>query len=171
MYSEGPAKKLINVYKSPIQVYNEVGEHILHLNKLLGRNISLNFKGTYICKSCNKFYDDLFRMGCCKKCFFESPLAGDAILRPEMSKAHLNIEPDIDKFLDETNLFDDWELALPQHEYPILVMAVLNDIRKDNIIISIVDSVYEETMSPGEEPTSKIKFKKKKSYVGEHPFN
>ena len=23
-------------------------------------------------------------------------------------KAHLNIEPDIDKFLDETNLFDDW---------------------------------------------------------------
>ena len=24
-------------------------------------------------------------------------------------KAHLNEEPDVDKFLDETNLFDDWE--------------------------------------------------------------
>ena len=86
-------------------------------------------------------------------------------------KAHLNIEPDIDKFLDETSLFDDWELALPQHEYPILVMAVLNDIRKDNIINSIVDSVYEEMISPEKESASKIKFKKKKSYVGEHPFN
>ena len=86
-------------------------------------------------------------------------------------KAHLNIEPDIDKFLDETSLFDDWELALPQHEYPILVMAVLNDIRKDNIINSIVDSVYEETIHPEKEPVSKIKYKKKKTYVGEHPFN
>ena len=86
-------------------------------------------------------------------------------------KVHLNEEPDVDKFLDETNLFDDWELALPKHEYPILVMAVLNDIRKDNIINSIVDSVYEEILSPNEEPTSKLKFKKKKTYVGEHPFN
>ena len=102
MYAEGQAKKLINVYKSPIQVYNEVGEHILHLNNLLGRNISLNFKGTYICKSCNKVYNDLFRMGCCKKCFFESPLAGDSILRPEMSKAHLNIE---DRDLEQEKRF------------------------------------------------------------------
>ena len=86
-------------------------------------------------------------------------------------KAHLSIEPDIDKFLDETNLFDDWELALPQHEYPILVMAVLNDIRKDNIINSIVDSVYEETILPEKEPPSKLNFKKKKIYDGEHPFN
>ena len=86
-------------------------------------------------------------------------------------KAHLNINPDIDKFLDETNLFDDWELALPQLEYAILVMAVLNNIRKDNIINSIVDSVFEETKSTQPEPTSKLKFKNKKDYVGEHPFN
>ena len=86
-------------------------------------------------------------------------------------KVHLHEEPDVDKFLDETNLFDDWELALPQHEYPILVMAVLNDIRKDNIINSIVDSVCKETIFNEPEPTSKIKFKNKKTYVGEHPFN
>ena len=86
-------------------------------------------------------------------------------------KAHLNNEPDVDKFLDETNLFDDWELALPEHEYPILVMAVLNDIRKDNIINSIVDSVYEETILPEKESPSKLNFKKKKIYDGEHPFN
>ena len=86
-------------------------------------------------------------------------------------KVHLNEEPDVDKFLDETCLFDDWELASPQHEYPILVMAVLNDIRKNNIINSIVDSICEETMPHEPEPGSKIKFKNKKTYVGEHPFN
>tara|TARA_B100002052_G_scaffold145369_1_gene132818 strand:+ start:1570 stop:1896 length:327 start_codon:yes stop_codon:yes gene_type:complete len=86
-------------------------------------------------------------------------------------KVHLNNEQDVDKFLDETNLFDDWELALPEHEYPILVMAVLNDIRKDNIINSIVDSVYEEMIPPKNEPPSKLNFKKKKVYDGEHPFN
>ena len=86
-------------------------------------------------------------------------------------KTYLNTEPDVDKFLDETNLFDDWELALPEHEYPILVMAVLNDIRKDIIINSIVDSVYEETISLEKEPSSKLKLEKKKTYVGEHPFN
>ena len=85
-------------------------------------------------------------------------------------RLHLNNEPDVDKFLDETNLFDDWELALPGHEYPILVMAVLNDIRKDNIINSIVDSVY-ETIPSEKEPASKLNFKKKKTYDGEHPFN
>ena len=86
-------------------------------------------------------------------------------------KVHLNKEPDVDKFLDETNLFDDWELALAEHEYPILVMAVLNDIRKDNIINSIVDSVYGETIPYEKEPASKLNFKKKKTYDGEHPFN
>ena len=86
-------------------------------------------------------------------------------------KVHLSKEPDVDKFLDETNLFDDWELALPQHEYPILVMAVLNDIRKDNILNSLVDSVYEETKSPEKKPASRLKLDKKKTYVGEHPFN
>tara|TARA_Y100000768_G_scaffold151771_1_gene113477 strand:+ start:155 stop:481 length:327 start_codon:yes stop_codon:yes gene_type:complete len=86
-------------------------------------------------------------------------------------KVHLNEEPDVDKFLDETNLFDDWELALPQHEYPILVMAVLNDIRKDNIVNSIVDSVFEETIPPEPEPASKLNFKSKITDVGEHPFN
>ena len=86
-------------------------------------------------------------------------------------KVHLNEEPDVDKFLDETNLFDEWELALPQHEYPILVMAVLNDIRKDNIVNSIVDSVFEETIPPEPEPASKLNFKSKITDVGEHPFN
>lgn len=33
----------------------------------------------------------IFRMGFCKKCFFESPYASETILKPELSTAHLGI--------------------------------------------------------------------------------
>ena len=62
-------------------------------------------------------------------------------------RLHLDKEPDVDKFLDETDIFDEWEMVLPQHEYPILVMAVLNNIRKDSIIDSIIDSIMNQEVS------------------------
>jgi len=34
----------------------------------------------------------IFANGFCKKCFFESPMSGDWIMKPELSKAHLEIE-------------------------------------------------------------------------------
>ena len=37
----------------------------------------------------------------------------------------------VDDFLDQTNLFNDWEKIIPEKEYPIFVMAVLNNIRKE----------------------------------------
>ena len=53
------------------------------------RNITIEFKG-YSCLNC-KSDQEIFRQGFCKSCFFESPLAGDWIIKPELSKAHLNI--------------------------------------------------------------------------------
>ncbi|MDG1195935.1 MAG: DUF2797 domain-containing protein, partial [Polaribacter sp.] len=35
---------------------------------------------------------EIFRQGFCKSCFFETPNAGDWIMRPELSTAHLGIE-------------------------------------------------------------------------------
>ena len=54
---------------------------------------------------------------------------------------HLKKEPDVDIFLDQTNLFDDWEKVLPQAEYPIFIITVLNNIRREAIISSIIDSI------------------------------
>ena len=102
MFAEGPTRKLLNALKSPVQVYAEVGEHVLHLNSLIGKSLFLKSTGIAVCKSCLKKFEDLFRMGCCKKCFFESQLAGDSILRPELSTAHLGIE---DRNLEHEKLF------------------------------------------------------------------
>ena len=52
----------------------------------------------------------------------------------------LKEQPDVDKFLDETDLFDDWERILPQAEYPIFIIAVLNNIRK---ILSLTHSLVQ----------------------------
>jgi|TARA_X000000368_G_scaffold96681_1_gene74219 predicted AAA+ superfamily ATPase len=86
-------------------------------------------------------------------------------------RLHLDKEPDVDKFLDETDIFDEWEMALPQYEYPILVMAVLNNIRKDSIIDSIIDTIMNQDIPSHQIKESKTKSKRKRSYVGEHPFS
>tara|TARA_A100001011_G_scaffold279878_1_gene289820 strand:+ start:41 stop:367 length:327 start_codon:yes stop_codon:yes gene_type:complete len=84
---------------------------------------------------------------------------------------HLEKNPDVDRFLDETDIFDEWEMVLPQHEYPILVMAVLNKIRKDSIINSIINSVMNDDNSPNQLKKQNIESNHGRSYFGEHPFN
>ena len=54
---------------------------------------------------------------------------------------HLQTDPDVDKFLDNTDIFEEWEKALPEPEYPIFIMAVLNNMRRDSIINAILDAL------------------------------
>ncbi len=53
----------------------------------------------------------------------------------------LEKKPDVDTFLDQTNLFDEWEKVLPEAEYPIFVITVLNNIRREAVIANIIDSI------------------------------
>ena len=51
----------------------------------------------------------------------------------------------IDELLDETTIFDQFESALPDEEYPVFVITILNGFKNDNIIENIVDTVYKST--------------------------
>jgi hypothetical protein len=62
----------------------------LNLNQLLDKNIEINFLG-YQCLQCGK-KKKIFRQGFCYDCFMSSPAAGDWIMKPELSTAHLDIE-------------------------------------------------------------------------------
>jgi hypothetical protein len=53
----------------------------------------------------------------------------------------LKNEKDIDAFLDNTTLFHDWEKIIPDSEYPIFVMAVLNNIKRPIIVETIITSI------------------------------
>ena len=68
----------------------------------------------------------------------------------------LEKEPDVDTFLDQTNLFDEWEKVLPEAEYPIFVITVLNNIRREAVIASIIDSIGKHDLQsePGKEGSS-----------------
>jgi len=84
---------------------------------------------------------------------------------------HLQTDPDVDKFIDNTDIFEEWEKVLPEPEYPIFVMAVLNNTRRDSIVNSILDAILENVERS--EKSSKIVSKTRlfRSHDGEHPFS
>lgn len=90
MMLQGSLPKITHSFDDTIQSYIPIGSHVLHVNGLIGRTLKFEFTGQSHCKSCvGQFEGELFRMGFCKRCFFESPFAGDYIVSPEKSTAHL----------------------------------------------------------------------------------
>ena len=48
---------------------------------------------------------------------------------------------DIDTILDETDIFDEFEEILPDNEFPIFVITVLNGFQSDIIFEKILDVI------------------------------
>ena len=80
----------------------------------------------------------------------------------------LSMDPDVDNFLDNTDLFDQWEAVLPDAEYPIFIMAVLNNIRSDVIIETILNSVLDNAVTPDRSVSAKDTGSVKNN---DHPFS
>ncbi len=86
----GVLKKMYTEIDNEVKYYLDFNDHIINLNQCLEKRISLKFIG-YECLSCHEEIE-IFRQGFCKRCFFKSPLTAEWIMKPELSKAHLNIE-------------------------------------------------------------------------------
>ena len=56
-------------------------------------------------------------------------------------KNSLAVENDIDKFLDETDIFDEFEGILSDQEFGILVLSVLNNFKSEVILNEILDII------------------------------
>lgn len=89
MKFSGQIHKMQTQYDKPIQYFLNLSHDIIHVNKLINKDISIEHIG-YQCVSCGS-EEPIFRMGFCKKCFYESPMAGPNIISPELSTAHLGI--------------------------------------------------------------------------------
>jgi len=89
MQYEGVLTKMHTEYGNPIQYYLVLENDFLHVNQLLGKEIEFEMLG-YQCLHCIK-KKKIFRQGFCYDCFYSSAHAGDWILRPELSTAHLGI--------------------------------------------------------------------------------
>lgn len=90
MIYEGVLTKMQTEYTNPIQYYLVFENSFLSLNQLLGKELEISHQG-YQCLECGK-KKKIFRQGFCYDCFMGSAAAGDWIMKPELSTAHLDVE-------------------------------------------------------------------------------
>jgi hypothetical protein len=90
MNYQGVLKKMLTENAKEIQYYLDMNTDFINMNQLLNKEITINFI-SYECLNCHS-EKQIYRQGFCKSCFFDTPNAGDWIMRPELSKAHLGIE-------------------------------------------------------------------------------
>ena len=48
---------------------------------------------------------------------------------------------EMDYILDNTTILDDFENYLPEEEYPIFVMTILNGFRSEDVIANIINKI------------------------------
>ncbi|MFK5880356.1 MAG: DUF2797 domain-containing protein [Flavobacteriaceae bacterium] len=90
MTYQGVLKKMMTAHEETVQYYLEVENNFLNINQLLEREIELSFV-KFECLNCH-LDKQIYRQGFCQKCFFETPTAGEWIIKPELSTAHLGKE-------------------------------------------------------------------------------
>ena len=90
MQYQGVLKKMITENSHIVQYYLDLKSDFINMNQLLNRNLEIAFV-KYRCMNCH-IEKEIYRQGFCKNCFFDIPSAGDWIMRPELSKAHLGEE-------------------------------------------------------------------------------
>ena len=83
-------------------------------------------------------------------------------LQDEVSRI-LSINNDVDRFLDNSTILDEWEEIIPDAEYGIFVMAILNNIKRESIIDKILDSILNTD-------ESNFKALEKNNNIKQHPF-
>lgn len=90
MQYQGVLRKMQTELADPIQYYLLFDGDFLNMNQVLNRNLNIAFL-KFQCLHCGEDRP-IFRQGFCRTCFYETPTAGDWIMRPELSTAHLGKE-------------------------------------------------------------------------------
>lgn len=90
MQLEGVLRKMKTEWNPTVDYFLLFENDFLHLNQILDKKINIHFK-RFECLNCKKD-KKIFRQGFCYDCFYEIPQAGDWIMKPELSTAHLDKE-------------------------------------------------------------------------------
>ena len=90
MTYQGVLTKMETEFLSPIQYYLVFENDFLNMNQLLNKQLTIQFI-KYQCLNCGAD-KPIYRQGFDKQCFYDTARAGDWIMRPELSTAHLGKE-------------------------------------------------------------------------------
>jgi len=90
MLYEGVLRKMRTEMGNPIQYFLVFENDFINFNQVLNKTLKLEFI-KFQCLNCGRDRK-IYRQGFCQSCFFETPAAGDWIMKPELSTAHLDKE-------------------------------------------------------------------------------
>ena len=90
MRYEGVLTKMRTEITDVVQYYLVLENDFINFNQLIDKKISLNFL-RFQCLNCG-LQKKIYRQGFCFDCFTSIPQAGDWVMKPELSKAHLGQE-------------------------------------------------------------------------------
>ena len=92
----GQISKLRTNLNNPIEYSLPIGDDMVPLNKLIGKQIILKFNHEIRCIKCDSKIKKTFMQGYCYPCFISSPQTSKCILKPELCRAHLGEARDMD---------------------------------------------------------------------------
>ncbi|TRO64176.1 DUF2797 domain-containing protein [Christiangramia sabulilitoris] len=90
MRYEGVLTKMRTEITDVVQYYLVWENDFINMNQMIGKKMSLNFL-RYQCLNCG-LEKKIYRQGFCYDCFGAIPQAGDWVINPELSRAHLDEE-------------------------------------------------------------------------------
>lgn len=104
-------------YKIKLVDTDQDTEELIDANDLIGKDVSFEFTGKIICKSCGRKTKTSFNQGFCYPCFKNAPESAECIIKPELCRAHLGEGRDIE-----------WEER--NHNQPHVVYLAASDVVK-----------------------------------------
>ena len=96
MQHEGNINKMQTELANPVKYFLPIGENEIEMNKLIGKEIKMNFAGQINCIKCGKRTKTSFHQGFCFNCLQTAPEASESVIRPELSKSQFGIARDLE---------------------------------------------------------------------------
>ncbi len=84
----GNISKMETSSKDVVHYQLPLGKQKISMNKLIGEEIRLEFKGEIHCIKCGRATKKSFAQGFCYPCFASAPETEECVLRPELCRAH-----------------------------------------------------------------------------------
>ena len=88
--------KMTSEHSDPVGYFLKSQDTIIHLNDLIGHDITIGYKNQINCIHCGAVTKTSFAQGFCYPCFISAPEAEDCVLRPELCMAHLGTARDME---------------------------------------------------------------------------
>lgn len=92
----GTIKKMISSLDEPVSYILPVGDEKIGMNRLIEKNIAIEYLNEIYCIGCGRKTSKSFAQGYCYPCLLNSPETDKCILHPELCEAHKGISRDME---------------------------------------------------------------------------